>query len=218
MKIIKSFQTIFGKSSVSPSSDTPGDKLVRVKSKYGVDFRAFLYRPNIDKVIKNELLPFLEAPEKYNGYLSHHHWEEKHPFNFPGPFYTGQSDSCGTGDIEAPDNVLYDSNCFEYIFKQPGNFEELLRVFDAAAVEIFDSYSCNGNQFWTYGLCKEWWRGRGGLIWQLNTDEVKKMNRGREQLYIDYLRTDAETDLRHYCYFLENGFYPTDDNMLLPDL
>ena len=218
MKIFKSFGKIFEKPSVISSSQGFGEKLIKVKSRYGDDFSAFLYSSNVDKIIKDELLPFLEAPEHYNGFLDQNHWIEKHPFNFPGPFYTGQSDSCGTGDVEAPDNVMYDSNCFEYIFKQPSSFEELLSVFDAAAVGVFDSYSCNGNHFWTYNLCKEWWRRRHELIEQLNTDEVKKMNSDRVQLYLDYLDSDAEVDLRRYCFFLENNYYPASDSVLLPDL
>jgi hypothetical protein len=218
MNIFKLLSGIFLKQTVATTSYRSSERLAELKSKFGYDFSAFLYRPNIDKIIKQELLPFLEAPRQYNGFLDVDHWLEKHPFNFPGPFFTGQSDSCGTGDIEAPDNVLYDSNCYEYIFKQPSSFEELLCVFDAAAVEAFDSYACIGNNYWTYSICKEWWRGKDELIEQLNTHEVKKMNGDRVQLYLDYLNTDAEVDLRRYCFFLENNFYPANDSVLLPDL
>lgn len=218
MKIFKSLQGIFNQPSFIPSSYGSGERLARVKSRFGDDFYAFLYRPHVGRIIRGGLLPFLDAPKEYNGFLDKDHWFEKHPFNFPGPFYTGQSDSCGTGDIEAPDNVMYDSDVYEYIFKQPGSYEELLRVFDAAAVEVFDSYACNGNDYWTYSLCYEWWQGKNKLIAQLNTPEVKKRNGDRVQLYIDYLGSDAEMDLRRYCFFLENGFYPTDNNILLPDL
>ena len=231
MKIFKSLWGVFNKPSVNPAryelggrpakilpSYVSGDRLAKVKSRFGDNFSIFLYRSNIDDIIKRELLPFLDAPEQYNGFLDHDYWFERHPFNFSGPFYTGQYENCGTGDIEAPDNVLYDSNTFEYIFKQPSSFEELLCVLDAASVEVFDSYACNGNRYWTYNLCKEWWREKDKLVAQLNTPEVMKVNGDRVQLYIDYLSTDAEMDLRRYCFFLENSFYPTDNTVLLPDL
>ncbi len=231
MKIFKSLRGLFNKPSVDPTSyelgERPakilpsylsGERLANVKSRFGSDFTAYLYRPNVDEIIKTELLLFLSDPDQYIGFLDNDYWFEKHPFNFPGPFYTGQSDSCGTGDIEAPDNVMYDSNTFEYIFKQPSSFEELLCVLDAAAVEVFDSYACNGNRYWTYNLCKEWWRDKDKLVAQLNTPEVMKVNGDRVQLYVDYLSTSAEMDLRRYCFFLENSFYPTDNNILLPDL
>ena len=91
-------------------------------------------------------------------------------------------------------------------------------MIDAAAVEVFDSYSCNGNTHWTIELCKKWWDQKRLLIEQLNHPEVKKMNGGREWLYIDYLGSEAEIDLKRYCYFLDNGRFAANENAILPDL
>jgi hypothetical protein len=184
---------------------------------YGSDFNGFFYRPGIEGVIKNELLPILDPEGPSHNYLDNNYWREKHPFNFPGPFYTGESDTCATGDSEAPANVMYDSYTREYVFKQPQSFAELVCVIDAAAVEVFDSYSCNGNSYWTYDRCRYWWQSKPYLLEQLKDPEVISSNGGRVQLYADYLNSDAETDLRRYCFFLENGYYPS-GNVTLPDL
>jgi hypothetical protein len=91
-------------------------------------------------------------------------------------------------------------------------------VIDAAAVEVFDSYSCNGNTHWTIDLCKQWWKEKSFLIEQLNLPEIKKVNGGREELYINYLRSEAELDLKRYCYLLDNGCFPIHENTTLPEL
>ena len=188
----------------------------RFEEKYG-DFTAFLYRRDFDQFLRKEVLFFREPEGKFNDFLDNNYWQEKHHFNFPGPFYTGQSDTCGTGCCEAPRNVMNDENCCEYVFKQPKNFQELLCVIDAAAVEVFDSYSSNGNDYWTYSECKNWWANRAALLIDLKNEEAIKMNHGNAQFYVDYLNGDAEMDLRRYCYFLIHGRYPTDDSAL-PEL
>jgi len=185
---------------------------------YGKDFHNFLFQPDIDKVIRLEVIGLLDFPDKNRDFLDHDHWAKRHPFNFPGPFYTGESDTCGTGDSEAPSNVMYDSYYCEYIFKQPQNYAELLCVIGAAAVEVFDSYSCNGNIHWTIELCKQWWKQKSYMIDQLNHPKVSKVNGGREQLYIGYINSEAEQGLRQYCYYLDNGRFPTKENTILPDL
>lgn len=197
---------------------TVEEKGASLREKYGEDFNAFLYRPDLDEFIRGELHSFLDIRPPNDRYFDDDHWNNKHPFNFPGPFYTGESDTCGTGDGEAPFNVLYDSYCCEYVFRQPKTYGQLLCVMDAAAVEVFDSYSCNGNAHWTYNACKEWWSSRFDLIAQLNTPEVKRANGERVHLYLDYLSDGAEIDLRRYCYFLESGHYPDIDVNELPEL
>lgn len=185
---------------------------------FGDDFNAFFYQRGIDKILRKELIFFRDPNCSYGDFLDHDYWEVKRPYNFPGPFYTGESDTCGTGDVEAPGNVMYDENTCEYVFRQPQNYMELLCVMDAAAVEVWDSYSCNGNKYWTYEKCKEWWKNRYSLIADLNGEEFRRTNGDRVALYLDYLNTSAENDLRKYCYFLENGVYPDNIKLLLPEL
>ncbi len=186
--------------------------------KHYPDFNAFLYRPAVANFIRREVLPIRNGDIPNNAYLDNSHWLNKHYLNFPGPFYTGESDTCGTGDGEAPANVLYDFYCCEYVFRQPQNFAEFLCVLDAAAVEVLDSYSCDGNDHWTVALCREWWRGKSEIISFLNSPALQETNGSRTQLYVDYLNGPAETDLRRYCYFLENGAYPTTEAVVLPPL
>lgn len=183
-------------------------KVPRLVELYGTDFYQFFYRPDADEFIRKELLSVLEFPALSMDCFDNDHWDKKHPFNFPGTFYTGESDTCGTGETEAPFNVLFDTNSMEYVFRQPKNYTELLCVIDAGAVEVWESYSCNGNSHWTYRECKNWWAGRDNLILQLSDTELSNINRGREQHYINYLNSNAENDLRRYCFFLENNFYP----------
>jgi len=184
---------------------------------YG-DFTTFLHRPNFDQFLRKEVLFFRNPSTQHLAFLDNDHWQEKHPFNFPGPFYSGASDSCGTGQCQAPGNVMHDAYCQEYVFRQPTTYFEFLGVVDAAAVEVLDSYSSNGNDRWTYPECKTWWRNRALLLSSLTKEELVEMNSGQAQLYIDYLNGEAEMDLRRYCYFLENGVYPTTATVVLPEL
>ncbi|RZL02517.1 MAG: hypothetical protein EOO62_22065 [Hymenobacter sp.] len=159
--------------------------------RFGPDFNAFLYQPDVANLIRQQVLS-------------------------PGPFYTGNSDTCDTGPYEAPNNVLRDSHAMEFVFRQPQNFIEFLCTLDATAVEVLDSYSCDGNEHWTYLACQEWWRGQAEIIRRLSTPAFQETNGPRTQLYIDYLNGAAETDLRKYCYFLENGHYPIGGETLPP--
>ena len=189
----------------------------QLAAQYG-DFTAFLYRADFDRFLRTQVLPFREPDNVHLGFLDEDHWPEVHPFNFPGPFYTGPSDTCGTGVGEAPANVMNDADCCEFVFRQPASYDELDAVLNAAAVEVFDSYSANGHERWTYAACRAWWANRDALLRHLADEGVAAMNDGQAQRYGDYLRGEAEADLRHYCYFLLNGTYPTDPLVLLPEL
>jgi hypothetical protein len=184
---------------------------------YG-DFTHFLYRADFDLFLRKQVLLFWEPTTEYQDFLNKNHWPDKHPFNFPGPFYTGESDSCGTGIVRAPVNAANDAHNCEYIFKQPSNYYDFLCVLNAAAIEVFDSYSSNGNDYWTVEACKSWWQNRAWLMQNLTTKEVIARNEGQAQRYLDYLNGEAEMDLRRYCYFLEHGFYPLNEQAVLPDL
>jgi hypothetical protein len=184
--------------------------------RYGSDFNAFFYRPELTDFIRKEAVLCRYPDSQHNNFLDISHWPTIHSLNFPGPFYSGESDTCETGPYEAPDNVLRDNHAMEYVFRQPQNFIEFVSIVDAAAIEVFDSYSCDGNDHWTYQLCREWWQGKNVLIRRLHTPAFQEYNGNRVRLYIDYLNGAAETDLRRYCYFLENGRYPTAADSLPP--
>ena len=62
---------------------------------------------------------------------------EKNPFNFPGPFYGALTDTCETGPMEAPANVMLDSQGQEFLFRQPATMNELRQVISAALCDPF---------------------------------------------------------------------------------
>jgi hypothetical protein len=184
---------------------------------YG-EFTKFFYRPDFDAFLRKQVLLFWEPGTSNKAFLDNNHWSQIHPFNFPGPFYAGESDTCGTGIGEAPDNVVNDDWGCEYVFKQPSSYYELLCVLNAAAVEVLDSYSSNGNDYWTYAACRQWWHNRPQLLHHLSQPKVVAANDGHAQRYAAYLQGDAELDLRRYCYFLEHGTYPPHAHTPLPTL
>jgi hypothetical protein len=83
--------------------------------------------------------------------------EEVYWLNTPGPVYTTQTDNCGTGQPEAPNNVGGDEDYYEFMFKQPHNQIELSEVRTAAAVDPYGGYYFDGNIFWTNERIVEWW-------------------------------------------------------------
>ena len=228
MNILTTIKNIFSKPKPIVSIDYTSYVIRRQKEneedaklfidKYGNDFTVLFYRQNFDIFIRKEILPFRTRYSYKNNVLANSHWEVKHPFNFPGPFYTGESDTCGTGEPEAPYNVMQDENAKEFIFRQPKTFAELLGVIDAADVEFFESYSCDGNKFWTYPKCKEWWKNRFDFIAEMNKTETKEVTGESINLFENYLKSEAEKDLKRYCYFLENGSYPNVEITALPQL
>lgn len=141
---------------------------------------------------------------------------EKGELNFPGPFYTGETDTCGTGIINAPHNVVFDDCCQEYMMIQPRTKLELEQLCMAGAVEVFGGYFCDGNELWTVQKVRDWWKNREDFIVQLSSASFEEMNCGQNKRYIAYLNGEAEMDLRRYCYFLEHGVYPEASNLELP--
>ncbi len=77
--------------------------------------------------------------------------------NTPGPIYTTYTDNCGTGQIEAINNVGGDEDYHEIIFKQPFTRQELKETLTAAAVDPFDSYYFDGNKNWNKTNVLKWW-------------------------------------------------------------
>jgi hypothetical protein len=190
---------------------------LRLSAQYG-DFTAFFYRSDFDLFFRQEVLPFQQPTTAYLAFLDNDRWGAKNPFNFPGPFYVGDSDTCGTGLDQAPTNVMLDANGCEFVFQQPATYYELLCVVNAAAVEVADSYSSNGNDHWTTEACRTWWHNRGPLLRALQQPNLVERNEGQAQRYFTYLQGVAERDLRRYCYFLETGHYPGTEDTALPVL
>lgn len=219
MSILKTIKTLELIKYIEKVTTKASEQSQILAGSYGNDFNTFFYRQGIANILCPEILHVLYPSETNNdNCLNQDHWYEKNPLNFPGPFYTGQTDTCCTGMAEALDNVMIDEDCCEYISRQPKNYAELVHVMSAAAVEIFDGYSCNGNKYWTYDACRKWWSTKPDIIRRLNSKEIEENNFGTTKRYIDYLNTDAKLDLRRYCYFLLHNYYPEEDNLDLPIL
>jgi hypothetical protein len=90
-------------------------------------------------------------------FMSRGGFQEINWLNTPGPIYTTFTDNCGTGQVEAMNNVGGDEDYHEIIFKQPFTIQELEETLNAAAVDPFDSYYFDGNKNWTPQLIKTWW-------------------------------------------------------------
>jgi hypothetical protein len=141
-------------------------------------------------------------------------FDKRNVLNMPGPFYGAETDTCETGPMEAPNNVLLDQNGQEFIFKQPSNIEELRDVIHAARCECFCGYGGDGDDHWTLSLIREWWRGRREMLSQSaglrgSQDSVLACRR--------LLAGEAEAYLRAYAYFVEDRRIPS-AAVVLPEL
>ncbi len=84
-------------------------------------------------------------------------FHEIHWLNTPGPIYTTCTDNCGTGQIEAINNVGGDEDYCEIICKQPFTREELQLTVSAAKIDPFGAYYFDGSQHWNKDNILEWW-------------------------------------------------------------
>jgi hypothetical protein len=139
---------------------------------------------------------------------------EKNSWNIPGPFYGACTDTCATGPAEAPANVMLDFEGQEFLFRQPANEQELRRVICAAMVDPFEGYGADGDENWTLGSIRNWWRERDRLFSLL--DDLKNTNQDVEA-WVRFMALLAESYLRQYAYFVEERKLPGDSD-LLPNL
>jgi hypothetical protein len=152
-------------------------------------------------------------------------WQQRNWLNVPGPIYAGLTDTCLIGRLEAPNNVLYDENGQEFIFRQPRNRRELSQVVLAAAIDPFGGYACDGNEHWNSKLIRDWWSRKGDLVnwigqqlknpeFQTHADFVEQNQLRALQDFQDFVQTRLHDYLRAYIYFLENGRAPQEDGPL----
>jgi hypothetical protein len=78
------------------------------------DVEKILFEPTINKEEMIVLTGHFEFVN-YGGF------KEVNWLNTPGPIYTTYTDNCGTGQVEAMNNVGGDENYHEVIFKQPSD-------------------------------------------------------------------------------------------------
>ncbi|MFB7718499.1 ferredoxin [Nocardia sp. NPDC056100] len=152
-------------------------------------------------------------------------WADRHWMNVPGPFYTGQTDTCWTGRIHAPRNVLYGGGYYnEFVYRQPKSPAEVEGLLAAAADDPFDGYASDGDSRWTPAAVRAWWSGRDKVTEHLRqllaeytkAGDIAQRVEAAEGVrdFLTYLATNLETDLREYVFRLENDRYPTADDPL----
>ena len=141
-------------------------------------------------------------------------FSKRNPLNIPGPIYGAETDTCFTGPTEAPSNVLLDKGGQEFVFKQASNPVEFRDLISAALCECFQGYGADGDEHWKLSNIREWWRGRWGLIGEIDEEDC---NPESVRQYRAALHGEAENYLREYAYFVENGRIPNAGDRL-PDL
>ena len=130
---------------------------------------------------------------------------QRNPLNIPGPFYGAETDTCMTGPMEAPHNVLLDRSGQEFVFAQPGSEDELRDIVSAAICECFVGYGADGDEHWTVASIREWWRSRHELL-ALNTHAT-----GLPESRLRWERClagEGEAYLRAYAFFVDNRRLP----------
>ncbi|WP_339726910.1 hypothetical protein [uncultured Gimesia sp.] len=132
-------------------------------------------------------------------------FSERNRFNIPGPIYCGQTDNCLTGRPEAPDNIMFDCDGYEFIYCQPINLYELENVVSAANVDPFCGYAADGNEHWTLSLIRDWWNTRYDLL--SDADSLRKWNNNVDE-WQSYLNGPAIEYLRQYAFYIEEGRLP----------
>jgi hypothetical protein len=152
-------------------------------------------------------------------------WDQKQPWNVPGPLYTGEVDNSGPGPYEAPNNIFVDAEGFPLIFRQPVNLFEVRQVLLAANHDPFRSYGADGNDHWDLTSIRAWWHGREVIDTSIAARQAEELASGHivpEYLtaldrWREYLQHETELYLRVYAFFLEEGRVPgTEDT--LPNL
>ncbi len=59
---------------------------VRFIERYGLDFKAFFYRPDLGVFIRGEILTFRDPEPKHNYFIDTDHWRQKNPSTFRDHF------------------------------------------------------------------------------------------------------------------------------------
>lgn len=141
-------------------------------------------------------------------------FDKRNRLNVPGTFYGAETDTCETGPMEAPANVLMDHVGQEFISRQPCNEKELRDVFSAALCECFIGYGADGDDHWTLRLIRDWWWSRSDMIAQADTcsGSPETINTWKR-----LLAGEAEQYLRAYAFLVEEGRIP-DETDHLPEM
>jgi hypothetical protein len=143
-------------------------------------------------------------------------WTIRSWLNTPGPFYTGGADFAGFGPKYAESLVSMDAEHADVVFRQPVTAEELSVMIEAATVEPFSGYACDGNDRWSVTAVREWWARReevrrhvvGSVLREGWYEWDPPVALASGQRWLAFLDEELEDYLRAYCYFLERRVWP----------
>jgi len=83
-------------------------------------------------------------------------WDQRTILTVPGVVWSVPSDTCATGRLSAPDNIAYDHNFREFVFRQPRTEGELAAIMSADSEEVFSCYRFDGLARWTHASLGSW--------------------------------------------------------------
>ncbi|MEV7520833.1 ferredoxin [Streptomyces sp. NPDC091371] len=143
-------------------------------------------------------------------------WEKRDWRSVPGPFYASETDTCWTGRVCAPANVLYDDDGYgqEFVFRQPRNPHEVYDLICAVQCEVLDGYGGDGDAHWTPELVRDWWRERGRVrewavaldrTWSVSEREDRRDAAAGARAYVAHIDHDLGPYLRSYLFRLAEG-------------
>ncbi|MFI5530765.1 ferredoxin [Kitasatospora sp. NPDC051853] len=137
-------------------------------------------------------------------------WEQRHPFNVPGPFYTGET-FCGVGS-QVPEHILLTDGDTEFVYRQPDSPARLSDFLEAPEGDGAGGYAWDGDEHWTPELVRAWWRDRGQVREWLLGELAEPRGISEEwelrQFLADLDGGALEAYLRGYLYWLTEGREP----------
>ncbi|GAA2048472.1 hypothetical protein [Polymorphospora rubra] len=153
-------------------------------------------------------------------------WDDLLWLNVPGPFWTGETDTCWTGRLHAPEHVLYGGEYFsEFVYRQPRTTAEVAALAEAAWDDPFGGYGCDGDDRWTPDAVRIWWRERDRVIqyveqlsqrWIASERADEREAAAGLQDFASYLVGPLSDDLRIYLYWLIERRSPNPSDRLPP--
>ena len=118
------------------------------------DIESILFSGSVDK---DQLADLMSDYNDVFSFINYGDFGEIHWLNTSGPIYTTYTDNCGTGQVEAVNNVGGDEDYHEVIFRQPITKKELIETLSAAMFDPFGSYYFDGNENWNNKNIAVWW-------------------------------------------------------------
>ena len=159
-------------------------------------------------------------------------WSERYWLNVPGPFYGAETDTCLGGPYTAPGNILLTESGQEFVYRQPRDAEEFLKVLWAAYDDPCHGYGADGNTRWSVRLIRDWWKEKPvAFSWIARTrNDYPRRHKGidipgpenllKSLAEFETFMSDPDgawSYLRCYAYFLEHHKAPPEGTKL-PDI